>query len=814
MSKKLLLFVCATLISGWVWAQGNIPVVNQVYHMDGDLREATGLFTGGGRGISYESDGRGNPLSAARLDGTRSRITLKPMSVTNSTNLSISCMLLSLEENQHSPFIYVGISASSGFGLAIKRAGLQIPGNNPVFLTGGVYETTDTSIHIHANKWHHFALVKEATQYSIYLDGTLIMQRTQFLNATTDSIRIGADQQHLIRWGLSLNALMDEVKVFDSALTPSEIATLVASDTAGGNHSNLGTLKGRVFWDGNRNCTPDVGESGLRGGHVQISPGNFVTPLDTNGNYSAYVSTGVTYSASFLDRAFIRVDSVCSGSVTLAHPGDAATLNLGIQGAACAKLNVNLSASRRRRCFGNNTTVTVSNEGLAPSNASRLKLTYPDGIFMTSPGTTAFTTVAPGVFETAIPALAVGRRYQFTVIDSVACRDSLRNHILCQKAAIVHPTPCVTPGQNWDGAIVQASTRCVLGQSTVFVIRNLGRSMADSVSYRFYANDGLASRGKLKLAAGDSLVFSVADIFQTWILEVEQTPGCDLPTATVLAWPCMLTSPPPTNELVIRATLPDSGYAYAEECLMVRDSYDPNDKEVSPKGFGPNNILEPGTRLTYKINFQNEGNAPTEFVSIADTLSSDLDLTTFERGTESHDGAVLLRYYTSTGKPVIRYRWSRLNLVPKSQSERASQGFVTFSIRPKANLPEGTRVSNVAGIYFDYNPVVMTPAANITYGRVPAPTQPVTPPTVTAVQPMAKVFTLSPNPASGMVTLTGLSTGTVRILILDATGKEVTAHALPSDGVAQVSVHGLNPGFYIVQIQSAQGTQSCRLVKQ
>ncbi|MBL0071787.1 MAG: hypothetical protein IPP34_08225 [Bacteroidetes bacterium] len=50
----------------------------------------------------------------------------------------------------------------------------------------------------------------------------------------------------------------------------------------------------------------------------------------------------------------------------------------------------------------------------------------------------------------------------------------------------------------------------------------------------------------------------------------------------------------------------------------------------------------------------------------------------------------------------------------KSINESGSQGFVTFRIVPFQGLPDGTVINNEAGIYFDYNPPVITNTAFVT----------------------------------------------------------------------------------------------------
>jgi len=106
----------------------------------------------------------------------------------------------------------------------------------------------------------------------------------------------------------------------------------------------------------------------------------------------------------------------------------------------------------------------------------------------------------------------------------------------------------------------------------------------------------------------------------------------------------------------------------------------------------------------YRVRFQNTGTAPAQEVIIRDLLDSDLDITTLHILASSHpitqveiipDNALIISY-------------EGINLPDSGSNLQGSQGFVIFSIKPKSNLPEGTQITNQAGIYFDFNEVVLT----------------------------------------------------------------------------------------------------------
>ncbi len=137
----------------------------------------------------------------------------------------------------------------------------------------------------------------------------------------------------------------------------------------------------------------------------------------------------------------------------------------------------------------------------------------------------------------------------------------------------------------------------------------------------------------------------------------------------------------------------------------VISSFDPNFKEVSPKGNGPQGyIASKDSILSYVIHFQNEGTYFAQNISVVDTLDSDLDWSTLHPGYSDHS------YTTSVSENgVITFRFTNINLPWKSQyGDLMSSGMVTYTVKRKRNLPQGTQFKNTAAIYFDYNAPVIT----------------------------------------------------------------------------------------------------------
>ena len=136
-------------------------------------------------------------------------------------------------------------------------------------------------------------------------------------------------------------------------------------------------------------------------------------------------------------------------------------------------------------------------------------------------------------------------------------------------------------------------------------------------------------------------------------------------------------------------------------CFNVVNSYDPNDKLVYPSGM----ILPSQEYLTYTINFQNTGNAPADHIYILDTISNLLDIESFEVLATSH--SMQLQIINN----MVRFNFANINLPDSTSNEPASHGYVQYRVKLKDNINIGDIVENIAYIFFDFNPAIVTNTA-------------------------------------------------------------------------------------------------------
>ena len=175
----------------------------------------------------------------------------------------------------------------------------------------------------------------------------------------------------------------------------------------------------------------------------------------------------------------------------------------------------------------------------------------------------------------------------------------------------------------------------------------------------------------------------------------------------------------------------------------IRCSYDPNDKQVNPRGLKKEGYISETTPLLYTIRFQNTGNDTAYQVVLRDTLDAGLDLSTFKLAGSSH--AVRAEMTDSTR--ALSFSFYDIMLVDSATNEPESQGFVTYRILPRTGFSQDEAITNRASIYFDYNPPIVT---NETRNTVVATKEP-----TAAVEVTSEQFgmSLSPNPSRGEVHL-------------------------------------------------------------
>jgi uncharacterized repeat protein (TIGR01451 family) len=221
---------------------------------------------------------------------------------------------------------------------------------------------------------------------------------------------------------------------------------------------------------------------------------------------------------------------------------------------------------------------------------------------------------------------------------------------------------------------------------------------------------------------------------------------------------------------------------------LVTGSYDPNDKLATTSSQGSEALyfIDEDEWIDYTIRFQNTGTDTAFNVLISDTLAATLDPASLRVGAGSHPFTWDLGYGN-----VIRFRFDDILLPDSNVNEAASHGQVTFRIRPVLPLLPGTMIENIANIFFDFNPPIITEPSVLvaefsTGGR-------------DAYALDLRVF---PNPGQDRFDVQAAGVFSVRVT--DLLGREVLRSGWASDRMEMVA-SALRSGAYVVQVVRSNG---------
>jgi hypothetical protein len=179
-------------------------------------------------------------------------------------------------------------------------------------------------------------------------------------------------------------------------------------------------------------------------------------------------------------------------------------------------------------------------------------------------------------------------------------------------------------------------------------------------------------------------------------------------------------------------------------------SHDPNAK-TGPAGYGPQGFITANAALPYRVDFENDptATAPAQRVVVSDQLDPNIDWNTFqftgvgfgdnnitipvesqhfqttvsmtyagltfdveiELGLNTNTGLVTATFQsidpnTELPPPVL------IGFLPPEDGTGRGMGYFSYMAMPKAGLPTGTQIHNVATVTFDVNPPITTDQVN------------------------------------------------------------------------------------------------------
>ncbi len=238
------------------------------------------------------------------------------------------------------------------------------------------------------------------------------------------------------------------------------------------------------------------------------------------------------------------------------------------------------------------------------------------------------------------------------------------------------------------------------------------------------------------------------------------------------------------------------GTSSADLSQIVRCSWDPNDKAVSPQGVEMQHYTLFSDTLLYHIRFQNTGTDTAYDVHILDTLNSNLDINSMRVISSSH---VVTTELKQNG--VVDFKFLNIMLPDSFVDKPGSQGYITYSIQTKPGLPENTLVTNRAYIYFDQNaPVLTNITDNTMVSQIP----------VGIFRPEGNLnVSIYPNPFSQTINVRINNPKAIpySFMVTDLQGRELSKTTLHPNST-KIDLSSLSPGIYLYRLINGQDNSS------
>lgn len=252
-----------------------------------------------------------------------------------------------------------------------------------------------------------------------------------------------------------------------------------------------------------------------------------------------------------------------------------------------------------------------------------------------------------------------------------------------------------------------------------------------------------------------------------------------------------------TNSVSVSVPLNDNNAANNSASLtqIIVGSYDPNDKTESHGNKILHSSFTANDYLTYKIQFENTGTFEAVNIRVNDVLDAKLNPNTIRMLSSSHP------YILDRVGNTINWKFDGVNLPPSVPNTQIGHGFVIFQIKPSAGYAVGDIIPNIASIFFDFNPAIVTE---------PCITQFVS--TLANTDFDANKMMVYPNPVQNNLTIT--NTRTIdSVSVISVLGQEVINLKI-NDLHAKINTSELSNGIYFVKVISEGKEKTVKIVKE
>ncbi len=253
-------------LSYYVWPVRGGTVNNTSYGLvayypfNGNANDESGNGNNGTvNGATLTTDRFGNANKAYNFNGSSNKINSTVDSKASVSQVTVSAWINSKGTGGYATPTIAGVF-SSGSQNPYYALNLELYTSYPrrpqfYAATTSVVASVGTNTRVNDNNWHHVATVFDGSQVNVYLDGKLDNSQSfpyTLRSFTSAVLAIGYSEGNYDWW----NGAIDEVRIYNRALSPAEIQTLYATYTLTATKTGTGTgtvtpNTGTINWSGN-----------------------------------------------------------------------------------------------------------------------------------------------------------------------------------------------------------------------------------------------------------------------------------------------------------------------------------------------------------------------------------------------------------------------------------------------------------------------------------------------------------------------------------------------------------------------------------
>lgn len=462
-------------------------------------------------------------------------------------------------------------------------------------------------------------------------------------------------------------------------------------------------IEGTISHDKDGNCIESQGDMPLSGWTIKITTDTetYYTLTNNSGQYILPVELG-DYTIEVLPINELWVSCTLSKSISAVTEGEKYPASFVISPIDQASaLSISMKTPRLRRCFNNNYQVTYQNDGTAASTNTILEIELDKNLEYVDANIGGVMAIGQTV-TVDLGTINEGQSGTFTLTVNVNCENTILGETLCAEAEISSDDSMIPP-TDWDGAVLMTDIACE-GDSVEVTITNIGTNdVLSPLNFIVIEDDVMFHSNETDPTSTEQRSFKYEDNGAVYRVIAAQPVGYPYGSFETSFVQSCNDDNSDSYEYVSMFPNADDAPLVDVECHELVGSFDPNDILAYPAGYRSEHRIDANQDIEYTIRFQNIGTDTAFNIAIENMVDLSLDLESLKAGSSSHDYVL-----TILESGALRFDFYNILLPQSAIDAPGSNGFVSYKISQKPDLPDGTQINNSADLYFDFNAPIVT----------------------------------------------------------------------------------------------------------